>query len=96
MIGDGTHPESFSSVFDSLTPVMSTDGLCWHAKKVYGDGQVKIVQQPAADNDYRLVIEIDDLDPDYRWFFRNQVERWHFVAGTGFYVVRLSYTGEAC
>jgi len=86
VIGDGTHPESYSSVFEYLTPVFPADGICWYAKKVSGAGEVRLIQQPRADNGHTLVIEFDDLG----------ARDVNNLAGTGFYLVRLIYTGRPC
>ena len=88
-LGNGTHPESYSSVFNGLTPVFPDDGRCWRLEKEWGDGNVKIVQQPNASNDYSLVIRFDDLITGIRGGLHN-------LTGSGFYSVKLSRTFKTC
>jgi hypothetical protein len=54
---DEIRPEAFSSVFRGLIPPIPTD---WSLIKLFGRGDVKIVEQPDAGNDYTLVLEFDD------------------------------------
>lgn len=84
--GDGTHPESYSSVFEYLTPVFPSDGVCWYVKKFSGAGEVRLIQQPRPQNDYTLIVEFDDLGS-------GDVNN---LAGTGFYTIRLVYSGSRC
>jgi hypothetical protein len=86
VLGDGTHPEAYSSTFSSLTPVLPGDDTCWYVKKVSGSGSVKIVEQPDRDNDYAVVVAFDDIGP-------GNIDD---LAGTGFYTVRLIQTDRSC
>jgi len=88
-LGNGTHPESYSSVFKGLTPVLPSDGRCWRLEKLWGDGNTRIVQQPNASNGYALVIRFDDLIIGKRGGLQD-------MAGSGFYAVRLSRTFKVC
>ncbi len=89
VIGNGTHPESLSSVFDALTPVFPGDGKCWKLEKLYGAGTTKIIQQPNALNDYSLVIEFDDLILGKRGGMYD-------LPGSGFYSIKLAPTYTKC
>ena len=88
-LGNGTHPESYSSVFNGLTPVFPNDGRCWRLEKQFGDGNVKIVQQPNASNGYALIIRFDDLITGHHGGL-------HTLAGSGSYSVTLSRTFKTC
>lgn len=89
VIGNGTHPESMSSVFDALTPVFPRDGTCWKLKKLSGSGRTKIVQQPNAGNDFSLVVEFDDL-------ILGERGGMYDLPGSGFYLIKLSQTYRKC
>lgn len=84
VLGNGTHPESFSSIFNALTPVFPSGGKPWTLKQLWGKGTTKIVQQPNDANAYTLVIEFDDLEtgaiPE--------------LSGASFYAVRLTPVEE--
>lgn len=89
VLGNGTHPESMSSVFDALTPVFPQNGRCWKLEKMSGSGKVKIVQQPNAENGYTMVIEFDDL-------ILGKMGGMYHLPGSGFYTVKLSSTFKRC
>ena len=78
-LGNGAHPESYSSIFEHLTPVFPARDIRWRLKKLAGLGNVRIVEQPTTSNGHMLIIEFDDLgkgaNPN--------------LAGTGFYKVQL-------
>ena len=80
VLGNGAHPESFSSIFEDLTPVFPAKNIRWKIKKLSGDGTVRIIQQPIGSNGHMLIIEFDDLGT-------GAVKR---LAGTGFYSVLLT------
>ena len=86
VIGNGTHPESYSNVFDSLAPPLPDRGRCWRLEKIWGEGSVKITQQPDASNGHSLVVRFDDLGPGaiYR------------LTGSGFYVIKLQERHREC
>jgi len=88
-LGNGTHPESHSSMFNGLTPVFPSDGRCWRVEKLWGDGKVKIVQQPNSSNGFSLVVRFDDLIVGRRGALHN-------LSGSGFYSIRLSRTFKIC
>lgn len=89
VLGNGTHPESLSSVFDALTPVFPRNGLCWKLTKLSGAGTTKIVQQPKAENDYSIVIEFDDLILGARGGM-------YHLPGSGFYSIKLTPKSSSC
>jgi hypothetical protein len=60
-LGNGTHPESFSSIFNALTPFFRNGGEYWGLNQLWGKGDTKIIQQPDAFNEHTLIIEFDDL-----------------------------------
>ena len=95
-IGNGTHPESYSSVFNALTPVFPTDGRCWKLTKLWGSGRVKIVQQPNRSNDYAMVIRFDDLLLGNANRGRRSSGAQYGLHGSGFYSVKLSPTYTSC
>jgi len=66
--------EAFSSVFTNLNPAFPTDGVQWSVTTLLGRGEVNIIEQPSAGNDFTLVVEIDD-NP---------------FGGSRFYAIRLS------
>ena len=82
-IGNGTHPESCSNVFNALTPVFPTDNRRWKIEKTSGSGTVRIVQQPEARNGFSLVIEFDDLKSGAA----------SNLSGSGFYTIKLTPGG---
>ena len=70
--------EAFSSVFNDLTPGFPTDGVPWSVTTLLGRGEVNIIEQPSAGNDFTMVVEIDD-NP---------------FGGSRFYGIRLSPVSE--
>lgn len=88
-LAKGNHPDSYSSVFNGLTPVFPRNGRCWRLEKLWGDGTAKIVQQPNASNGFAMVIRFDDLIVGKGGGMSN-------LAGSGFYVVKLSQTFKTC
>lgn len=79
VLGNGAHPESYSTIFGSLTPVLPAKNINWRLKKLSGVGKVRIVQQPRDSNGYTLIIEFDDLGAGAE----------PGLAGTGFYRIQL-------
>jgi hypothetical protein len=88
-LGNGTHPESYSSVFNGLTPVLPSDGRCWRLEQLWGDGKTEIVQQPSSSNDYTMVIRFDDLTTGRHGGL-------YHLTGSGFYAIYLSRTFKTC
>ena len=66
--------EAFSSTFTAPSPLFQPEAALWHATKFAGPGEVHILEQPSAANQFRLVLEFNDND----------------ILGSSFYVVRLS------
>lgn len=52
--------DAFSSALTKVWPSIPTDGAPWQVKKVFGRGEVIIVEQPSSDNDFTLIVEFDD------------------------------------
>lgn len=52
--------EALSSVLQGLQPSVPADGARWQVKKVFGRGDVTIVEQPTQSNAYALSVEFDD------------------------------------
>ena len=79
VLGNGTHAESFSPRLESLTPVLPPEERQWILRKKWGDGRVRIVQQPINGNSYTLILEFDDL----------QSGSVGNLSGDGFYAIEL-------
>jgi len=61
--------EELSSVLSGLSPALPSDGVSFAIEKIFGRGETSIVQQPAADNEYTLIIEFDDnIYPGPRYY----------------------------
>jgi len=52
--------QSISAHYERLDPPPPSAALKASVEQVRGRGLVSIVQQPAADNDYTLIVEFDD------------------------------------
>jgi hypothetical protein len=52
--------EAFSSVHQGVVPSIPTDGLPWQLEKVFGRGDVSIIEQPTLANDFTLIVEFND------------------------------------
>jgi len=91
-LANGTHPESYSSIFNGLTPVLPRTPRCFSVEKLWGDGKVTIVQQPAQVNDYTLVVRFDDLIVP-RNPRPNSNGVLHNLHGSGFYAIKLTRKG---
>jgi hypothetical protein len=52
--------ETLSSVLQGLQPPIPADGARWQVQKVFGRGDVTIVEQPTPANAYSLIVEFDD------------------------------------
>jgi hypothetical protein len=52
--------EEYSSVLGGLNPPAPTDGTPLAVQKLFGRGEVQIIQQPSLDNDYTLIVDFDD------------------------------------
>jgi hypothetical protein len=89
-LGNGTHPESYSSVFDGLTPVLPLARGCMRVEKLWGDGKVSVVQHPDASNDFTAVVRFDDLGMKrphgYSGALHGALNTHH---GSGFYAIKL-------
>jgi len=70
--------EAFSSEFSELTPAFPADDVPWNLTKLFGRGEVNIVEQPNAGNDFTLVVEFDDTA----------------FTGSRFYGIRLNRDGD--
>jgi hypothetical protein len=66
--------EAVSSVLQGIIPPIPSDGVTWQIEKVFGRGEVRIIEQPTSINDFALIVEFDDNAP----------------LGSNFYVVILS------
>lgn len=53
---------SVSDIYDGIAPPLPAKAVEVKIQKVRARGNVRVLQQPAADNDFTLVIEIDDAD----------------------------------
>lgn len=88
-LGNGTHPESYSSVFTGLTPVLPPTDRCFRVEKQWGDGDVYIVQQPDQSNDYTLVVRFDDLRKSKAQNPEGYSGVLRMEHGSGFYAIKL-------
>lgn len=52
--------EALSSVLQGIRPSIPADDLVWKAEKIFGRGEVKIVEQPTSANGFTLIVEFDD------------------------------------
>jgi hypothetical protein len=52
--------ETLSSVLQGVQPPIPADGERWQVQKVFGRGNVTIVEQPSPANAYSLIVEFDD------------------------------------
>ena len=52
--------EAQSSVLQGLQPPIPAEAARWQVQKVFGRGDVTIVEQPASANAYSLIVEFDD------------------------------------
>lgn len=52
--------EAFSSVLQGVMPSIPSDGVPWQVEKVFGRGEVSIIEQPTLANDFTLIVEFND------------------------------------
>lgn len=52
--------EAFSSVLQGVMPSVPSDGVPWQVEKVFGRGEVSIIEQPTFANDFTLIVEFND------------------------------------
>ncbi|AOY57286.1 hypothetical protein [Desulfococcus multivorans] len=60
--------DAYSSFFNELSPVFPEDGVVWRLTKLFGRGEVKIIEQPSSSNEFSLIVEFDDPFPGSKFY----------------------------